>query len=279
MLSYPEIIDPVIFSVGPFPVFGFTIGPISVHWYGVMYLLAFVTAWFIAVKRSEQKHSPIHKAQVEDMIVYGAIGVVAGGRIGYAVFYHFDYLLKDFLWLFKLWDGGMSFHGGCIGVVLAMFVFARRQKIPFLNLLDFIGPMIPLGLGFGRIGNFINQELWGRVTDSWWGMQFPLDPKGLARHPSQLYEAALEGLVLFMILFLYSRKPRPVGAVCGLGIFLYGAFRALVEFSREPDSHIEFDLFGWVTRGQLLSLPMVVIGLTLLILAYKNPRSLLGRYT
>lgn len=279
MLTYPEFIDPIIFSAGPFNVFGYTIGPISVHWYGMMYLLAFVTAWFIAVKRTQYKHSPVHKAQIEDLVIYGAIGAVAGGRVGYAVFYHLDYLIKDFWWLFKLWDGGMSFHGGCIGVVVAMWIYARRHRVPFLNLLDFIGPSIPLGLGFGRIGNFINQELWGRETVGWWGMVFPNDNLKYVRHPSQLYEAALEGLVLFLILFYFARKPRPTGAVCGLGILMYGVFRSLVEFTREPDTHIQYDLFGWVTRGQLLSLPMIVIGAALLIMAYKSPRSLLGKYT
>lgn len=277
MLTHPNF-SPLIFSVGPFQLFGKTIGPIGIHWYGLMYLLAFVTAWFIAVKRSEDKNSPIRKAQVEDLVVYGAIGVVVGGRIGYALFYHFDYLMKDFLWLFRIWEGGMSFHGGFIGVVVMMVWFAHRQKISLVALLDFIAPAIPPGLGFGRIGNFINQELWGRRTDLPWGMLFPNDKAQVARHPSQLYEAFFEGLVLFVIIYWFSKKPRPTGAVCGVGIFFYGVFRTAIEFTREPDSHIQFDLFGWVTRGQLLSLPMIIGGLIIVIWAYKNPRSLLGRY-
>jgi phosphatidylglycerol---prolipoprotein diacylglyceryl transferase len=280
MLTYPAFLKPTIFTIDPFTVLGFTIGPVSVHWYGMMYLLSFMLGWWWAIKRSENKNSPVRKAQVEDLIVYGAIGVVVGGRLGYAVFYHLDRVVADVFWVFRVWEGGMSFHGGFIGAVVAMVVFARRYKIALLNVLDFIGPLIPIGLGLGRLGNFINQELWGRATSGWWGMVFPNDTQQLVRHPSQLYEAALEGVVLLVILYFFDKKPRPVGAVSGLGVMLYGVFRILVEFTREPDDHLKNELLlGWITRGQILSLPMVIGGAWLLIYAYQRPRSLLGRYS
>lgn len=256
MFTYPEI-DPVIFALGP----------LQVHWYGLMYLLGFLAAWRLALARSDRPWSPIRRNQVEDLIVYGAFGVILGGRFGYVIFYNFDKWLGDPLWLLRVWEGGMSFHGGLVGVVIALLLYARQVKQPFLAVVDFIVPMVPIGLGLGRIGNFIGQELWGRPTDSFWGMVFPNDPKGLARHPSQLYEAFLEGLVLFVILFLYSRKPRPTGLLGGVFLLFYGVFRFAVEFLREPDTHIRFDLFGWMTRGQLLCIPMMLVGLFLIKLA------------
>lgn len=277
MLKYPDI-DPVAFSVGPFSLFGWEIGPLSVHWYGIMYLLGFASAWWIAYKRSQKKYSPVRKNEVEDLVMYAAAGVIIGGRVGYVLFYYFDRFLSEPLWLFKIWEGGMSFHGGLIGVIVAMAWYAKRHKIPFLSLMDFVAPAVPPGLFFGRLGNFIGQELWGRATDLPWGMVFPKDEDALLRHPSQLYEAGLEGVVLFIVIFWYSSKPRPRGAVSSLFLLLYGCFRFAVEFTRQPDAHINFDLFGWVTRGQLLSLPMIIVGSWVLIWAYRHPQTKLARY-
>lgn len=268
MLTYPEI-DPVLLSMGPFAIAGKSLGPIEIHWYGVMYLLGFFAAWMVALKRSSGPDPVISKSQIEDLIVYGAIGVIIGGRFGYVLFYYFDRFLLDPLWLFRVWEGGMSFHGGILGVAVAMWLYARKIGKPFLGVADFVAPMVPLGLGFGRLGNFIGQELWGRASDVSWAMVFPRDPLGLARHPSQLYQACLEGLVLFIVLFWFSSKPRPRGAVAGLFLVLYGCFRFVVEFAREPDSHIGFDWLGWITRGQLLTVPMIVGGALLLLWAYR----------
>lgn len=257
MLTYPTI-DPVAFAVGP----------LKVHWYGIMYLLAFASAWILAMRRARQPWSPIKKAQVEDLIVYGALGVVIGGRLGYAFFYNFEAWMHDPLWVFRVWEGGMAFHGGLLGVILAIYWYCRRINVSFFSTLDFIAPLVPLGLGFGRIGNFIGQELWGRATDASWGMIFPRDPEQLVRHPSQLYQAFLEGLVLFIIVFWFSRKPRPRLAVGAVFILFYGIFRFIVEFFRQPDAHIDTLIFGWMTRGQLLSLPMVLTGIGVLIYVY-----------
>jgi len=261
MLTYPDL-DPIALAIGP----------LKVHWYGVMYLLAFASAWLLAMHQAKAPNALISKAQVENLITYGAFGVIIGGRLGYVVFYQFDYWMSDPLWLFRVWEGGMSFHGGLIGVIVAMLIYAHRIHKPYIALMDFIAPAVPLGLGFGRLGNFIGQELWGRPTTSSWGMVFPNDPSGLARHPSQLYQATLEGLVLFIVLFWFSRQPRPRGAVAGLFLVLYSSFRFLVECVREPDSYIGFDLFGWMTRGQMLSIPLFVLGLGLIIWGYRGAR-------
>lgn len=257
MLHYPDI-DPVAFSIGSF----------KVHWYGIMYLFAFVSAWLVAMHRAKQPGALINKTQVENLITYGAFGVILGGRFGYVLFYNFDYWLTDPLWLFRVWEGGMSFHGGLIGVIVAMMIYARRIDRPFIGLMDFVAPMVPLGLGFGRLGNFIGQELWGRVTDVPWAVVFPkaMDPEGVGRHPSQLYQACLEGLLLFIIVFWFSAKPRPRGAVSGVFLLLYAGFRFFTEFVREPDRGVA--LVAGMTRGQLLCLPMFVVGLGLLVYAY-----------
>lgn len=257
MLQYPDI-DPVAFSLGSF----------KVHWYGIMYLFAFVSAWLVAMYRAKQPGALINKAQVENLITYGAFGVILGGRFGYVVFYNFDYWLTDPLWLFRVWEGGMSFHGGLLGVIVAMMIYAKRIDRSFIGLMDFVAPMVPLGLGFGRLGNFIGQELWGRVTDVPWAIVFPkaMDPEGVGRHPSQLYQACLEGLLLFIIVFWFSAKPRPRGAISGIFLIAYGTFRFATEFVREPDKGVA--LVGWITRGQLLCLPMFAVGLGLLIYAY-----------
>ncbi len=265
MLTYPSI-DPVLISLGPF----------TVHWYGVMYLLGFGAAWLLARSRSQRAWSPVRRDQVEDLIVYAAFGVILGGRCGYVLFYNFDKWLADPLWLLRIWEGGMAFHGGLLGVVVALILYARKLKQPWLTVTDFVVPMVPIGLGLGRIGNFIGQELWGRASDWPVAMIFPRDPEQIARHPSQLYQAGFEGLLLFIILFWYSRRPRPEGAISGLFLLLYGLFRSAVEFAREPDGHIGFDMFDWVTRGQLLSLPMVVGGVLLFIYSYWLKRAVIG---
>lgn len=260
-LSYPEI-DPVAIAFGP----------ISVHWYGLMYLFGFGAAWLLAMKRSQRAWSPVRPARVESLVVHAALGVILGGRCGYVLFYNFDRWLADPLWLIRLWEGGMSFHGGLLGVIVALWIFARREGQPLLAVSDFVAPLVPIGLGLGRIGNFIGQELWGRATDSPLAMVFPRDPEQLLRHPSQLYQAFLEGLVLFLVLFLFSRRPRPIGVISGLFLALYGVARFVVEFFREPDAHIGFDLLGWMTRGQLLSLPMVAVGLGLVVWGWSRNR-------
>lgn len=268
MLKFPNI-DPIAFSIGP----------IDVHWYGIAYLCGFAAAWWVAIRRAGYKHTIVRKEQIEDLVVYGALGVIVGGRLGYVFFYQFDTFLANPLWLFKVWEGGMSFHGGLLGVLAAMWIYARKHEMPFLGLMDFVAPAVPPGLFFGRLANFIGQELWGRETDGPWGMVFPKDELGLVRHPSQLYEALLEGLVLFIILYWFASKPRPRGAIGGLFLLLYGCFRFLVEFTREPDAHLRADLLlGWMTRGQLLSVPMIVVGAVFVVWAYRSPDARLGRY-
>ncbi len=266
MLSYPNI-DPVLVSVGPF----------TVHWYGIMYLLGFLGAWLLGRSRSQRAWSPIRRDQVEDLIVYAAFGVIIGGRCGYVLFYNFDKWVADPLWLFRLWEGGMAFHGGLLGVIVAMYIFARRVGQQFFAVSDFVAPLVPIGLGLGRLGNFIGQELWGRSTELPVGMVFPRDPEQLARHPSQLYQVALEGVALFGLLWLFSRRPRPTAAVSGLFLALYGVFRFVVEFVREPDSHIGFDLFDWMTRGQILSLPMIIVGVLMILWAYRYRNMGIGK--
>ncbi len=259
MLTHPNF-DPVAIAIGP----------LKVHWYGLMYLIGFAAAWWLGRYRSRLAHCPLQRDQVDDLIFYGALGVVLGGRFGYVLFYNFDQFLANPLWLFKVWEGGMAFHGGLLGVIVAMWLYGRRIGVALGDVLDNVAPLVPIGLGMGRLGNFIGQELWGRAADVPWAMVFPKDPSGLARHPSQLYQAALEGLLLFVILFWFAHKPRPRWAVGALFVTCYGCFRFIVEFFRQPDSHIGFDLFGWLTRGQLLSLPMIIGGLLLLWWAYQR---------
>lgn len=262
MLRHPDF-DPVAIAVGP----------LKVHWYGLMYLAGFAAAWWLGRRRARRPGAPLTPDQVEDLVFWGAIGVVLGGRLGYALFYGADHLAADPLWLLRLWEGGMSFHGGLLGVILAMWWLARRVGRPIGELFDFVAPLVPLGLGFGRIGNFIGQELWGRPSELPWAMVFPHDPLGLARHPSQLYQAALEGLVLFVLLWWFSARPRPRLAVSGLFLLLYGVFRFMVEFVREPDVGLGFVAFDWLTRGQLLSLPMVIAGVVMILWAYRRDSS------
>lgn len=260
MLPYPDI-DPV----------AITIGPLAIHWYGMMYLIGFVSAWFLAIKRAKNRPD-LHwtNQQIADLVFYCALGVILGARLGYVLFYGLDQALDNPLWIFKVWEGGMSFHGGFLGVLIAFWYSSKRFNKNFFNIADFIAPLVPIGLGAGRIGNFIGGELWGRATDLPWGMIFPKANDGIARHPSQLYEAFFEGLVLFTILWWFSARPRPRMAVSGVFALGYGFFRFAVEFVREPDGDLGFILFNWLTMGQLLSLPMIIIGILLLIAAYKK---------
>jgi phosphatidylglycerol---prolipoprotein diacylglyceryl transferase len=273
MLTYPHI-DPIAVSIGP----------LQVHWYGLMYLLGFALSWGLGRWRASRPGSVWTAEMVDDLIFYCVIGVVAGGRLGYMLFYGFDQILANPINLFKVWEGGMSFHGGLIGVCLAVFYFARRHGLAFFQVGDFLVPLVPQGLFFGRVGNFINGELWGHRTDLPWGMRLPcqsfprqcldqpvdtlLSP---AVHASQLYEAALEGLVLFLILWIFSSRPRPTMAVSGVFFLLYGVFRSLVELVRIPDAHIGYLAFDWLTMGQLLSAPMILLGVLLLAMAYRRP--------
>jgi phosphatidylglycerol:prolipoprotein diacylglycerol transferase len=256
MLPYPDI-DPVAFSIGP----------LKVHWYGLMYLVGFAGGWWLGRVRARRPGSGWKPEQIDDLLFYIALGVVLGGRIGYVLFYNFPTFAADPLSLFRIWEGGMSFHGGLLGVLIALWWYTRREGRPWLAVVDFIAPLVAIGLGAGRVGNFINGELWGKVTDLPWGMVFP-GAGPLPRHPSQLYELLLEGVVLFTILWVFSSKPRPMGAVSGMFALFYGLFRFLVEFVREPDAHIGYLAFGWVTMGQVLSLPLIAVGIFLLWYAY-----------
>ncbi|MBV33699.1 MAG: prolipoprotein diacylglyceryl transferase [Porticoccaceae bacterium] len=267
MLNYPEI-DPVALSFGPIEVFSLNIGPLHVHWYGLMYLLAFALAWALAIRNCRESWSPIQKSQVEDLIVFGAWGVILGGRLGYMLFYSMEQWLADPLLVLRLWEGGMSFHGGLLGVMFSALLYARKQKLSFFSVTDFIAPLVPTGLFFGRIGNFIGQELWGRPSELPWAMLFPADSEQLYRHPSQLYEALGEGVLLFILVNWFARRPRQAGAVSGVFLLGYGVARFLVEFVRQPDPQFldesaTFGLIDWMTRGQLLCLPMILGGLWL----------------
>ncbi|USD64878.1 prolipoprotein diacylglyceryl transferase [Vibrio sp. SCSIO 43136] len=255
-ITFPTI-DPVIFEIGP----------VALRWYGLMYLVGFAFALWLANRRADQPNSGWTREQVSDLLFAGFLGVVIGGRVGYVLFYHFDLFLADPLYLFKVWTGGMSFHGGLIGVITAMFWYAYRNKRTFFGVADFVAPLVPFGLGMGRVGNFMNDELWGRVTDVPWAVMFPSGGY-LPRHPSQLYEAVLEGIVLFLILNWFIKRPRPAGAVSGLFLAGYGIFRFIVEYFREPDAHL--GLFGdFISMGQILSLPMVIGGALMVAWAYK----------
>jgi phosphatidylglycerol:prolipoprotein diacylglycerol transferase len=231
-----------------------------------MYLLGIAAGWLLLRARARKPGSGWTGQEVDDLVFYVVLGVIIGGRIGYVLIYALDTLLSDPLYLLRIWEGGMSFHGGLAGVLVALFAYARRPSVrrPFFAVTDFIAPGVPPGLFAGRIGNFINGELWGKVTDVPWAFVY----RGEARHPSQLYEAALEGVALFLILWLYSAKPRPVRAVSGMFLLCYGTFRFLVEFVRVPDKQFGYVAFGWLTMGQVLSAPMIVIGILLLALAY-----------
>ncbi len=263
-----------------------TLGPVKIHWYGLMYLFGLAVGWWFARRRIRDPAFPWTSREVDDLLFYIALGVVAGGRIGYILFYGFGDWLADPLRLFRVWEGGMSFHGGLLGVLLAMALYGRRHGRAFFELTDFIAPFIPIGLFAGRIGNFINGELWGAPAQLPWAMQvscarFPAlctDKLGLAPgtalspplHPTQLYEALLEGVVLFALLWWFSARPRPRMAVSALFLLGYGLFRFAVEFVRMPDAHLGYLAFGWLTLGQVLSAPMILGGGLLFWLAYRK---------
>lgn len=265
-MHYPDI-DPIIFSIGP----------LAIRWYGLAYLAAFALCWWLGTIRANRPGSGWDSQAVSDVVFYGAVGAVLGGRLGYVFFYGFEQFLRDPLWLFRIWDGGMSFHGGLIGAVVGLWWFGRRTGRTFLEVGDFVAPLVPLGLGFGRLGNFANTELPGRATDSVFGLIYPcsadairaMNPlctgewESFARHPSPLYQAFTEGLVLFALLWWISSRPRPTGFVSGMFLVGYGTLRFCTEFFREPDAHIGFIAFHWLTMGQLLSLPMVIVGILL----------------
>ncbi|GAA3547101.1 prolipoprotein diacylglyceryl transferase [Zobellella aerophila] len=246
------------------------VGPLAIHWYGLMYLLGFLFAWWLGNRRASQPGSEWTKEQVSDLLFYGFLGVILGGRLGYVFFYQLDTFLADPLYLFKIWTGGMSFHGGLLGVITAMLLFARKVGKRFFAVSDFIAPLIPFGLGAGRLGNFINGELWGRVTDVPWAIIFPA-AGALPRHPSQLYQFALEGVLLLLILNLAWRVRPPRGTISGLFLFGYGLFRFLVEFVREPDAQLGLYL-NMFSMGQLLSMPMMLAGFIMIWGAYHKPR-------
>ena len=276
-------IDPIAFGLGP----------LQVHWYGIMYLLGFGVAWWLGTRRVRQGRLPgVGEQAFGDLLFYGMLGVVLGGRLGYVLFYSFDALRQDPLMLLRIWEGGMSFHGGLIGVVVAAWWWSRKHGLHLFDTVDFVAPIVPPGLGFGRLGNYIGAELWGKPTGGSWGVVFPNSDLGpytgapieqlralhasgaldaYARHPSQLYQATLEGLVLFIALWWFSRRPRPRYAVAGLFALLYGVFRFAIEFVRVPDADIGYLAFGWFTMGQLLSLPLIVLGLFWLWYSRRQP--------
>ena len=272
------------------------LGPLAVRWYGLMYLLAFIQIVILGKFRARQNLlTGWHPRDVDDMLFYGVFGTILGGRLGYVLFYKPFYYFAHPAEMLAIWQGGMSFHGGFLGVLIALWLYARNRNKRWLEVTDFVAPLVPLGLAFGRLGNFINGELWGRVTsatapwavyfpqaaaeDKAWITAFPQEAaaRGLAavyermgmlpRHPSQLYESALEGLVLFAVIWLYARHRRPLGAVSGLFLIGYGSFRFLVEYAREPDSFLGTLALG-MSMGQWLSLPMIVIGVLMMLWAY-----------
>ncbi|HYA21271.1 MAG TPA: prolipoprotein diacylglyceryl transferase [Burkholderiales bacterium] len=258
MLVHPRF-DPVAIHIGP----------LAIRWYGLMYLLGFAMGILLGRYRIRtQANSGWTYNELDDVLFYIVLGVILGGRLGYVLFYKFSDYLHEPLKIFYIWEGGMSFHGGFLGVVCAILLFSIRHRKHWLAVTDFIAPLTPLGLGAGRIGNFINGELWGRPTELPWGMIFP-EVDNVPRHPSQLYEFAMEGILLFVILWFYSAKPRPLGAVSGVFLIVYGAFRFLVEFTREPDSFLGLLALG-LSMGQWLSLPMILTGIWMLVWSYRK---------
>ena len=272
-MHYP-VIDPIIVAIGP----------LAVRWYGLAYIAAFAVSWWLGNRQADRDGSGWTRDDVSDIVFYVAVGAVLGGRVGYMLFYQVDALLQNPLNLFKIWEGGMSFHGGLLGTVLAMFWFGIRTKRHVFQVSDFVAPLVPIGLGFGRLGNFINTELPGRATDSVFGLIYPCDAlrgvsqtclgqwEAFARHPSPLYQAFSEGLVLFAIVWFIASKPRTAGVVSGSFLIAYGSLRFCTEYFREPDSHLGFIAFDWLTMGQLLSLPMVIVGILIVVVTIRRQR-------
>ncbi len=257
MISFPSI-DPIALRLGP----------LELRWYGLMYILAFASAWILGryrISKYANKNKifkPWSNTNFDDLLTLGMLGVIIGGRLGFVLFYDLASYIRNPLEILSIWNGGMSFHGGLLGVLIAMWFYARRNGRHFLEITDFISPLIPLGLFFGRIGNFINGELWGNVSNVPWAMVFPYAGP-LPRHPSQLYEALLEGLVLFIVIWAYAAKPRALGKISGIFAIGYGLARFMVEFVRTPDAHLGYVAFNWMTMGQILSLPLMLVGLWL----------------
>lgn len=281
-MTHLHTIDPVALDLGP----------VAIHWYGLMYLAAFAVAWWLGRRRLAAGRLPVSETAFGDLMFYGMVGVIVGGRLGWILFYGWHEWLGDPLSILRVWEGGMSFHGGLLGVLVAGWWWTRRNRVAFWDAVDFVAPLIPPGLGFGRIGNYINGELWGKPTGGEWGVVFPSglpEPErslplsslagmhaagqldAYARHPSQLYQAALEGLVLFVVLWWYSSRPRPRYAVAGLFAIGYGLARFVVEFVRVPDADIGYLAFGWLTMGQLLTLPLIAVGAALLVASRRSP--------
>ncbi len=261
MITYPEI-DPVIISIGF----------LKIRWYGLMYLIGFVVAILLAKARTKKTWSPVKYSEVDDLIFYCMLGVILGGRLGYVIFYGWHQLISDPLYIFRIMEGGMSFHGGLIGVIAALWLYGRKIDKDMITMMDFVAPIVPLGLGFGRIGNFINGELWGKPTNVAWSFKV----NGVSLHATQLYEAFLEGLVLFLILWIFTDKERPKMQSSALFLIGYGVFRFFIEFYRVPDAHLNYLAFGWVTMGQILTAPMIIIGMTMFILANNKEKILRG---
>lgn len=259
MLTHPGF-DPVALALGP----------LKIHWYGLMYLIGFYGAWWLGTRRARLPHFDWPRDRVTDLLFFIVMGTILGGRLGYTLFYGFEGFLQDPVSLLRIWEGGMSFHGGLIGVTIAMAWFAHSRGLHLFDVADFTAPLIPFGLLTGRIGNFINGELYGAPTTMPWGMVFPgAGPE--PRHPSMLYEAFLEGFVLLALLWWYGRKPRPAPAVAGLFLVLYAVFRSAVETVRLPDAHIGY-LYGtdWFTMGMQLCIPMLVAGVALMVYAHRR---------
>lgn len=261
MITYPEI-DPVIISIGF----------LKIRWYGLMYLIGFVVAILLAKARTKKTWSPVKYSEVDDLIFYCMLGVILGGRLGYVIFYGWHQLISDPLYIFRIMEGGMSFHGGLIGVIAALWLYGRKIDKDMITMMDFVVPIVPLGLGFGRIGNFINGELWGKPTNVAWSFKV----NGVSLHATQLYEAFLEGLVLFLILWIFTDKERPKMQSSAVFLIGYGVFRFFIEFYRVPDAHLNYLAFGWVTMGQILTAPMIIIGMTMFILANNKEKILRG---
>jgi len=260
-LVHPQF-DPIAFSIGP----------LAVRWYGLMYLLAFLGFLFLGRLRANDTWRGLTKQDVDVLLFFGVLGVILGGRLGYVLFYKPAYYLANPLEVFMVWKGGMASHGGIIGVIIVMYLFARSRGKPFLQVADFVVPLIPQGLALGRVGNFINGELWGRPADPnvWpWAMVFPQSGDTIARHPSQVYQFLLEGVLLFVLLWIYSRKPRPLGVVSAMFLIGYGVLRVIAEFGREPDAFLGLLAFD-LSMGQWLSLPMIAIGIGLFIYCRRN---------
>jgi len=266
-VQYP-VIDPVIVSLG---------GGLALRWYGLMYLLGFAAVWFLGKHRAKTDPGKWQAQEISDLVFYGAMGAVLGGRVGYVFFYNVDVFLGDPLYLFRMWEGGMSFHGGLIGVALGVLYFAKKYERTWIQVADFLAPLCPIGIGLGRMGNFINMELPGRVTEGAIGLIYKCEKvRGLtqtcvgewetvARHPSPLYQALTEGLLLFLIVWFASSKPKPAGFVSGVFLSGYGLFRIFTENFRSPDAHIGYIAFDWLTMGQILSLPMLIAGILLIV--------------